>query len=218
MIAAVSVSKITLKIATAIFYSLCLSGLIWQITQISINYFAFDVVSDIKIILPEEKSNTTILNVCFRYPELYNISVFNDLISKYAIKESDINKAWKILIEKIKIREIFQVATNHDEMFYVGNEMLIIHEYIVLRHICYQIQNMENQGGIRSFVYLCSDRLENITASFLFISQLLPDIDTYRFQILSELRKKNEPTLILITENSYKISKLPTPYIENCIN
>lgn len=216
--ATVCATKLTLKISTAIFYFLCLSGLIWQISQISINFFAFDVVSDIKIILPEEKSNRSILNVCFRYPELYNISVFNDLKSKYSIGESDVNEAWKILDEKIKISEIFQVALNHDEIFFAENETLDIQEYVVYHHICYQIYNLENQGGIRNFVYIHSNRLENITVSFLFISQLLPDIDPDRFQILTELTKKNKMTLIFITENSYKIFKLPTPYVDNCIN
>lgn len=143
---------------------------------------------------------------------------FTDLISKYSVEKSDIDKAWNIVDEKVKISEIFLVALNHDEIFLIKNKTDNIQEYIVHHHICYQIQNLTNRSGIRNFLYLHSNILEYITVSFLFMSQLLSDIDSDRFQVITELRKKDESTLLLITENSYKISKLPTPYIDKCIN
>ena len=67
-----TVSKFTFYILQLIFHSLCLSGLIWQVTQISINFFKYDVIKDINVKTPEEvKGNRKTAYVCFYNPEIF---------------------------------------------------------------------------------------------------------------------------------------------------
>lgn len=80
-----SVSKQTCYIFNLLFHSLYLSGLIWQVTQISVNFFKFDVIEDINVIAPKENTQMEkILYFCFEnYQILQNDKYKNILIQKY---------------------------------------------------------------------------------------------------------------------------------------
>lgn len=67
-----SLTKTASLVFNAIFHMLCLSGLIWQVTQISINFFKFDVNKDINIKLPEETfdGKNYALYSCFNNAEM----------------------------------------------------------------------------------------------------------------------------------------------------
>lgn len=45
-------------ICLATFYAIIACGLIWQLTQISMNFLKYKVVSDIKILIPEADNDT----------------------------------------------------------------------------------------------------------------------------------------------------------------
>ena len=73
-------SKLTFYSLSIFFHSLCLSGLIWQVTQISVNFFEFDVLTDIKIFTPEEsKWSEKVAYVCFWGDDLKNPKKFVEL-------------------------------------------------------------------------------------------------------------------------------------------
>lgn len=87
------ISKKSYLILKVIYLIACLSGLGFQVVQISTNYFNYDVVSTIKIKLPGEESARAI-NMCL---DLYN-SVDHGLLEKFR-KE-------RIEILERKIREL----------------------------------------------------------------------------------------------------------------
>ena len=66
MVAKKVVSKPVYWTFNILFHSFCFTGLIWQLTQVSIVYFNYEVVSDVKIIMPEKNGFKKYLNICFR--------------------------------------------------------------------------------------------------------------------------------------------------------
>ena len=47
-----------------IFHAICLSGLIWQLCEVSVNYFKYNVVSDIKVIMPQNDNYVWYFHFC----------------------------------------------------------------------------------------------------------------------------------------------------------
>ena len=52
-----SISKRSYYLLNTLFHSLCLAGLLWQVTKVSIDFFHYEVMKDINIIMPEEVMN-----------------------------------------------------------------------------------------------------------------------------------------------------------------
>ena len=121
-------SKLTFYSLTIIFHSLCLSGLIWQVTQISVNFFEFDVLTDIKIFTPEESEwSEKVAYVCFDDNELINREKFPEW------KDSDYKTQ--------TIGQRFKTRWTRDQIFSF-QEFEFEHKYaFVVRHeLCFQFQ------------------------------------------------------------------------------
>ena len=60
-----SISKRSYYLLNALFHSLCLAGLLWQVTKVSLDFFSYEVMKDINIIMPEEvKKGKTVVFIC----------------------------------------------------------------------------------------------------------------------------------------------------------
>ena len=60
-----SISKCSYYSLNALFHSLCQAGLLWQVTKVSIDFFSYEVMKDINIIMPEEvKKGKTVVFIC----------------------------------------------------------------------------------------------------------------------------------------------------------
>ena len=75
------VSKCVLTLCNLFFYSGCLSGLIWQVTQISINYFGYGVVSTITILMPGNEPPKSI-TICFKAFQVLNHTALDQIIRR----------------------------------------------------------------------------------------------------------------------------------------
>lgn len=73
------VSKLTFHLVTISYHCLCLSGLIWQITQISINFFKFDVIKDINVVMSDELwKMSRVTYICFPNHNIFDEKKYSD--------------------------------------------------------------------------------------------------------------------------------------------
>lgn len=194
------VSKFTYRKITAIFYALCVSGLIWQVVQISMNYFLFDVVSDIKIILPEEniaRGNLS-LTACIASAKIANKTLVARIKLKYGAN---------FTIQSMTMQERFDVAIRGNEIF--GNENVT--ELIWRRYHCYVLKNV----GIMSY-RMKHNYVKDSTYVRFQLSRSFPEIDLAMYRAFDDL--KTDSNYATLESNTYFIHKLPFPYIDNCIN
>ena len=209
------VSEFCFKSLETVYYGLCFIGLMWQVSQISVNYFKFDVLTDIKVILPEEVIDNNALNVCFRYLEVMKFDTFLQMLSKYGIRErTDLVMAKERLDRNIIIGDIYKLTHDADQIFEFEGRTLNVSMFITLRLVCYRINNMKEL----KYVNLIPDKLDNVTMALLYYGNSKYRIDRERLRLETELRKTNVSTLALIRFNSYSVSRLKSPYQDDCVN
>ena len=133
---------------------LCFVGLIWQLQEISVNYFKFETVSSINIKMPgDEKAKA--INVCFIGSEILNIDKYLDSCYRFIDKENR-KRRQKVIFTKselesgkrynyfflawLTISDRFSISLPPDEVFSYsnttryGNKTFILHQYF-----CYHI-------------------------------------------------------------------------------
>ena len=139
------VQKVTFQIANVLYHAACLCGLIWQVTQISINFFHFDVIKDIKVLMPEEINDTEIaLNICFENDEVLDYQLYRKVVS---LDEKYVKL--KIADEKLAKKDIVQNLTVMDRFAMVPNTSLIngyegIEEFMIGTKYCYHLIKPKN--------------------------------------------------------------------------
>lgn len=123
-----SVSKVTYFFWTIIFHSLCLSGLVWQVVQISVNFFKFDVMKDINVITPDEiDSAAKVLYVC-----VSKIANLDPNIASEVHNSKDggsyVNISGTIKLEDdVTVGELFTVVQQFESNF-----MVLINQKIII--------------------------------------------------------------------------------------
>ena len=75
------VSKRVLTLCNLFYHSVCLSGLIWQVTQISVNYFGYGVVSTITILMPGNEPPKS-MTICFKAFQVSNHTTLDRIIRR----------------------------------------------------------------------------------------------------------------------------------------
>lgn len=203
----------TFQLCTIILYTICLLGLAWQITQISINYFAFDVVSDIKIIMPEEIHGTKSLNLFFPIYEVKNETIFEKIWKKYFPNHSiSVSNEIEIIRDTFTLEDLLDIAISPTKLFKnITNETIVS---ICGRLIGYHIPNIL----FNSRTYLNQKYLLNVSFAFLTVGGTFPDIDIHRFLPATELGDTDRRISISIESHSYFVTKLSFPYVDDCIN
>ena len=191
------VRKVTFDIWNVLFHICCVSGLIWQITQISVQYFAFDVIKSVNIFMPEEVMNEeTIVNVCFKNSEIID----RDKHPNYDGR-------------RYSIREKFEITTNSSEMFKrIGNgKSTRISEFIFGRVYCYEAVNIYHSIPISNLL--------NVSIIFASRDQGLPRLDVRRLYSVTDIGEwANKTYFLTITSYSYIMYKLKTPYVDRCVD
>lgn len=200
----------------AIYHSACLSGLTWQVAQISINYFQFETVSDIKVTLPEEYvSNNNALNLCFKYFEVMNVDVFSDLLTKYDIHNESFDESRRELNKKILIGEIFKLTLNFDVLFRTTDKSLKVTKYLYQNFVCFRLHDMKQYiTKVRANI----DMIKNVTVAYISFAPEAMHMDRTRFRRVTEIRERNVSTIFLFDFALFTIQKLSWPYKEMCIN
>lgn len=215
------VSKITFTVCTSLYHALCIAGLIWQVVQISTNYFKFEVVSDIKIILPESDKGNKFLNICFQNNEVLNDTVYEKIKSEYEKTFDDLNKMGSdeesiksiVIDNNFTIGQHFEIGIS-DEKLFIHKNRINITIFVTKRMICYQIKDT-----IYDPVYAINQtHLSSVTYAHFSASSEYPNIDLFRLQPVTEINDLGRSKIIIFKPVSYFIDKLSWPFIDNCIN
>ena len=199
--AKVIVSKRSYYILLSIFYSLILSGLVWQITQISVNFFKFEIVSDIKVIMPEKENLPKYFNLCFVNYEVID----NDRYEKYCkarhVKPNESNFNYEIPVkDRFNITQHKVSEFGYDVIRYIRNVLICYHGNIT-----------------RSYATIVKSLLPNVKVMGASFSQVYPMIDFERFQFLPETNQINQSSAQLLSSNVYTMKRLQFPYTDTCI-
>lgn len=218
------VNKITYVTSTYIFRSLRLSGLIWQITQISINFFQFDIIKDINVVMPEDSIEVEkFLYICFENSELLSYDRYIDMLEskgktngifKILSKQKDVTSGKRMILQILTIDERFGVSNNITRML---DDSVIGHfgdtvQFILGRKMCYQIQTQSAYPAIlKTF-------LTNVSSIGVSKSRRLPLFDNRRLLSLSYFGSQNTSTEISLTSYTFSFQRSISPYVEHCID
>ena len=122
-----SISKSSYSILTSFFYIAALSGLLWQRIQISIIYFKYETVTDVKVYIPGETDYKKLaLNLCFNHHQVMNISLYYKMLKNHSIyknnwcyvdADSEKTKA-DFILGQLTIGERFNISLDPDDFFY----------------------------------------------------------------------------------------------------
>ena len=194
------VSKLTYYFLSIIFHSLCLSGLIWQVTQISVNFFQFDVLTDVRIFTPEEsKWSEKVAYVCF-----YD----DDLINRKKLLELNIS-----YYNKLTFRERFKSTLTSDQIFFRSPGFERKYAFLVGGGLCFQFQFKAEKAGL----FFNGELVSNVTRFWLSIGHESNNYDMSR-QVIVWTDWVNTEQLFTVKSNSFKILKMASPYSDHCFN
>lgn len=196
-----------------IFHSLCLSGLIWQITQISVNYFEFDVVSDISLTLPEDVVDEKILNFCYDPEDLKDKSKFLEILEgkNINITEELVNDFVETYSEILTLKDRFDLIPDAREAFYI-NSSKRFQVFLMDVYSCYQIKSSDpDVNAVAKKIFL--DQANSI---FLGMSEKFFRVDIRRLSVHNtEVNMRND---FYVEPHFYLIRRLKKPYKEECID
>lgn len=93
----------------AIFYAAILAGLIWQITEISVNFFKYETVSVVNVIMPEDDNVTKYFNLCVVNFQVADHSALSDYLKekKIVLRSKDLET---FFVYNLTLRERFKLT------------------------------------------------------------------------------------------------------------
>ena len=204
----VLISSSLYKKLNILFHILLMVGLIWQITQISINFFKFDTVSDIRLTLPEKADNPAAINLCFRSDMLHKKSEYQEIVSRYptAVKNDIMNNI---------------TLTDFMDMFLDGDKLILntskdgIIEFFINSFSCYQISGVV----VDTSTVMDAEVLRQADGIMFAVSEPFPDVRYSRFNsVVRNLLVPNVTNIFHFTYQYYNIIKLEHPYVDDCLN
>ena len=148
-------TKIRSITATGYIYQmLCVTGLVWQVQQISVEYFEFSTVSSITIKMPGDEEAKA-LNVCFLSSEVLNYTKFIKIFNNYNDQYNSIpgtNMKWdpdNRIIKSYIYQNYFTVSERFSVLLMIDEALLYHPNYLGQPHkgrifiwndyTCYQI-------------------------------------------------------------------------------
>lgn len=238
------VSKRTLNVLNIIFMSILVSGLLWQVTKISINYFRFDVVSSIRILLPGIEEPKA-MNVCFDAYSVRNrtrmtlfMETFNKTRIRRPISKQDIDRGGfeYVAFEYLSRRELFDLTLTSEELFpdndHSNGIMTGRMRYGLYLQICYQLVSSTDATTVARNLYPVGERLSsrkelkklevstyaaiNIIGMKPPTTMMLSDISQVP-PIRSLIGRTQTRSYRHISSYFYDINKLSKPYTDQCI-
>lgn len=211
----IKVRKLVYYFWTLLFHLLCLSGLIWQVTQISVNLFQFDVSKDINIIMPEEvKDPDKIMYMCFDNNEVIDYQKYVKLLREKSKKDSLFEKFYSekdlpgtkldVMVE-LNIGERFDIAVNGNIFDYDYEDE--VEGFLIGLKFCYQADRVD--------LIIQKNWFENLTDLYISMGQRLPLFDYRRLKIVKNIKA---PLVIAIESFTYSTNKLKQPYTDKCFD
>ena len=213
------VKAATFKLCTTIFASLCMIGLLYQNVEISKNYLKYEVVSDIKLVLPEDNPINNFANICFDLQEVMNKSRYHEIIKKYIPKQRprfNSRKEWG-RVRNWKMGDRLDVAIKPEAIVRFPRISALdnVQLFTLQRSICYQV-NISFEG-LYTELSLMSDTVKGSTAFWISMSQEVPLVDAKRLnEHSSSILTANVSTIVLVDSHNYYVNRLKYPYIDYC--
>lgn len=199
---------------------MCLSGLIWQITQISVRFFAFDVTKNTNVILPEEiNASEKVFYVCFESSEYMIQGKYDELVSKKFSEEKISSEYYnsrnfadpkREIVNNFTVSERYSMSPDSNETFQSLNRTDFT-DFIIGTKYCIQFEDTRKKILIKRII-------PNITQIGLEKSPPLPQFDYDRIHTTINLGDENEAVHLRISSISFTIKKLQFPYTDKCAN
>lgn len=210
------VSRLTFYSLHIAYHCLCLSGLIWHITHISTNFFAFDVIRDINVTMPEEINDVDhVLNVCFDNEDILHIDEYKKIVNEQ--KPTRIPRA--AVTKRLRRKKIEMTPIGHRFNFTLPYKFLFrghhntVEEFIIGSSFCYQFIHPTVLFSLKS-------NLSDVTTIGISRGELLPLFDHRRIfkvdGVSLTIKKENESHRLEIMSFKYMIEKAKWPYTERC--
>ena len=222
-----TVSRLTYTFWSLLYHSLCLSGLIWQATQISINFFEFDVNKDINIRMPSGFDFTagTSIYFCFKMDQFFDQEQFRDLVLVWS-KSNETDKRnfvdqWKREGMSRYVSYSFSRWATVGEIFRaVLNESIISQSSIIQilfeDKICFT-SSKTNLGSIHfgdEYTKRVNRVLDNVTTISVAIGENHPYFDPQSLIEIDNIRKI--VSNLYLRSYSYNIIEKEFPYSDKC--
>lgn len=196
------ISKRSYYVSSAIFHAFCISGLVWQVTNISSNFFMFDTIKDINVFMPEQVNNTNrVLYVCYDILDMINIEAWKE------ISKTSFRRSLDIKIYNMAPGEIFNTTFDFDSIVSYGGRS---NRFLIDRFICYQSENPTH-------IIFKSTSLEYPIAVSL--GERLPFYDYRRPYYINDLDMVVNGTIskmYWINSCVYDYKRLGSPYTDRC--
>ena len=205
-----SVSKFTYHITTTFYHTLCLCGLLWQVTQISVNFFHFDTIRGIKVLMPEEINDTElVLNVCFENDEIIRGWEYDIILGVnktfFKLSEDDRNRIRRDIVLNMTVKERFNSIPKIKTLF---RESRYIEEYLLGSKYCFQITYLKD-------IAIWGPYLFQIKSASFSRGKKFPLFDHRRLLTLN-MQMHNSIFQIDVRSYLYHMENLEWPYQDNC--
>lgn len=178
------------------------------------------------------------LTICFRADEMYNHSVYRDLITKSGFNYELIanNKSLHFnFIFNLTLKDRFQLAINGYNLFSSREGVsfrplsLEILPFTISSEICYQLHVIDKQlksmlspisPGVQEGYVLPVNAMRNVTGMYIVLSPVcrLPWSEFSTVDRTTEFESKNATVVFFVSSYSMNISKLKFPYTDRCVD
>lgn len=208
---------------------ICFIGCTVQITQISFNYFKFQVNSNIQLSMPG-KEKMKALNICFPNHQVIDYWKYQEIVTtKISKGEIPFNLTDEefIIQSYLTIKERLKITFDVDQLFKLDSPPQFSRKFIISEYICYQmytkgVKELETEWGfhhLTNVLYadykIMSILLQNVTKVYVLVAQR-PFME---FFLKIKIRYYWKSFFQYYAKaNSYKIGQLEWPYVDNCIN
>lgn len=137
-----------------LYHIACFCGLTLQIIQISVNYFKYETVSSINVVMPG-REDAKAINICFRSDEVYNYTRYTELSNFHHDRRNDKSYTWDPNVDETRrmlfntmftISERFYASLNFDYIFNTQGWTTI--KFIYHRYVCYHTYGNDIPGSV----------------------------------------------------------------------
>lgn len=184
-----------------VFHALILLGLLFQLQEVSINFFKYETVSVISIIMPEEDKLQKYFNLCIENKNIIDYKKFNEYVSNEKI---DLNgRPEGYFLFNLTLNQRFNFTSKFKHILFRGFDISFIYGI----YMCYQKKQTDNQ-----IIFAFNN--ENISSMYSFFSLEYPNINFERRQ--NVVFKSNGNSVFTFSSSSHHIIRLASPYSDDC--
>lgn len=178
--------------------------------MISISFFKYDVVSDIKVIMPENDTYERYLDFCYLTSSVIVYPKYVKLFQKYNMNMSMKDERYykqSFIVSNLTLEEQFDV-TMKDGIVHERHSSI---RFLYGDYICHHIKSQHYRHFLKT-----KHLNQNTSFIFIMLSKELPNIDINRLLALSH--EKNISSYVNIAPYSFYGKRLRAPYADQCID